>query len=78
LIIQNSDFISSRWTSKQCKIILLALQNFDQKTMATKLRITQQAVSKQIDVAGWMIVADNITYFKNAVIDASILVKTKK
>jgi hypothetical protein len=78
LIIQNSDFISSRWTSKQCKIVLLALQNMDQKAIASKLRITQQAVSKQIDAAGWMIVSDNIAYFNNVVLEASTSVKTKK
>ncbi len=78
LIIQNSDFISSRWTSKQCKIVLLALQNMDQKAIASKLRITQQAVSKQIDAAGWMIVSDNIAYFNNVVLKASTSVKTKK
>ena len=63
LLIQNSDFISARWTSKQCKIVLLALQNRDQKAIASKLRISQQAVSKQIDAAGWMIVRQNISYF---------------
>lgn len=78
LLIQNTDFISSRWTSKQCNIVLLALQNFDQKATASKLRITQQAVSKQIDAAGWMIVYDNITYFKNVVLIASTPVKAKK
>lgn len=78
LIIQNTDFISARWTSKQSKIILLALQNKDQKAIASKLRISQQAVSKQIDAAGWMIVADNVAYFKNIVLDAPIPVKTTK
>jgi hypothetical protein len=78
LIIENSDFISSRWTSKQCKIALLALQNCRQKTIATKLHITQQAVSQQMDSSGWMIVADNIAYFKNDILGASIHVKTKK
>ena len=63
LLIQNSDFISARWTSKQCKIVLLALQNRDQKAIASKLRISQQAVSKQIDAAGWMIIRQNISYF---------------
>ena len=78
LVIQNTDFISAKWTSRQCKITLLALQNYSQKTIAAKLRISQQAVSKQIDAAGWMIVADNIYYFKNAVLNASNTVKTKK
>jgi hypothetical protein len=78
LIIKNSDFISSRWTSNQCKIVLLALQNMDQKVIASKLHISQSAVSQQIDAAGWMIVADNITYFKSIVLGASISIKTKK
>ena len=78
LIILNSDFISSRWTSKQCKIVLLALQNLDQKAIATKLRITQSAVSQQMDAAGWIVVAENLVYFKNAVLSASNNVKTKK
>ncbi len=78
LIIKNTDFISSRWTSNQCKIVLFALQNMDQRAIAYKLRITQQAVSKQIDASGWMIVSDNISYFKSVVLGASISVKTKK
>ncbi len=78
LIIQNTDFISARWTSKQSKIALLALQNYSQKTISTKLYITQQAVSKQIDASGWIIVADNVAYFKNIVLGASIPVKNKK
>jgi hypothetical protein len=78
LIIQNTDVISARWTSKQSKIALLSLQNYSQKTIAAKLRITQQAVSKQIDAAGWIIVAENIDYFKNAVLGASIPFKNKK
>ncbi len=78
LLIYNTDFISARWTSKQCKIVLLALQNRDQKAIASKLRISQQAVSKQIDAAGWMIVYDNVAYFKNVVLNASVPVKTTK
>lgn len=78
LLIHNTDFISARWTSKQCKIVLLALQNKDQKAIASKLRITQQAVSKQIDVAGWTIVSDNVDYFKNVVLNASIPDKATK
>ncbi len=78
LIIQNTDFISARWTSKQSKIALLSLQNYSQKTIATKLRITQSAVSQQIDASGWFIIADNVAYFKNVVLGASIPVKTKK
>ena len=78
LLIQNTDFISARWTSKQCKIVLLALQNRDQKAIASKLRISQQAVSKQIDAAGWTIVYDNVAYFKNVVLNASIPVKATK
>jgi DNA-binding NarL/FixJ family response regulator len=78
LLIHNTDFISARWTSKQCKIVLLALQNKDQKAIASKLHISQQAVSKQIDVAGWMIVSDNVDYFKYVVLNASIPVKATK
>jgi hypothetical protein len=78
LLIHNTDFISARWTSKQCKIVLFALQNKDQKAIASKLRITQQAVSKQIDVAGWTIVSDNVDYFKNVVLNASIPDKATK
>lgn len=78
LIIYNTDFISSRWTSNQCKIVLLALQNMDQKAIASKLRITQQAVSKQIDSAGWAIVSESITYFKNAILNTSIAENIKK
>ncbi len=78
LIIQNSDFISSRWTSKQCKIVLLALQNMDQKAIASKLRITQSAVSQQMDAAGWIVVADNLAYFQNVILGVSNNVKSKK
>ena len=78
LIIQNTDFISARWTSKQSKIALLALQNYSQKTIAAKLRITQSAVSQQMDASGWTIVADNVAYFRNIVLAASIPVKNKK
>lgn len=65
LIIYNIDFISARWTANQSKIILLALQNNDQNTIAGKLKISQQAVSKQLDSTGWNIVYSNINYFKN-------------
>ena len=78
LIIYNADFISSRWTSNQCKIVLLALQNMDQRAIASKLRITQQAVSKQIDSAGWAIVSESIAYFKNAILNTSIAGNNKK
>jgi hypothetical protein len=78
LIIYNSDFISSRWTSNQSKIVLLALQNMDQRAIASKLRITQQAVSKQIDSAGWAIVSESIAYFKNTILNSSIAGNIKK
>lgn len=65
LIIYNIDFISARWTANQSKIILLALQNNDQNTIAGKLKISQQAVSKQLDSTGWNIVYSNINYYKN-------------
>ncbi|MDT3696799.1 MAG: SatD family protein [Ignavibacterium sp.] len=63
LIIYNSDFISSRWTRNQSKIILLALQDYDQNKIALKLKISQQAVSKQLDSAGWNIISNNIEFF---------------
>ena len=78
LVIQNSDFISSRWTSNQCKIVLLALQNMDQKTIASKLRISQQAVSKQMEAAGWTIIVENLDYFRYALLSTSNTVKAKK
>lgn len=73
LITYNVDFISSKWTGKQSKIILLALQNMDQSAIAVKLKISQQAVSKQLDSTGWNIVSSNIIYFKNI-----LTVKNKK
>lgn len=78
LIIQNTDFISSRWTSRQSKIALLSLQNYSQKTIASKLRITQSAVSQQMDASGWTIVAQNVAYFKSVVLGISMPVKTIK
>ncbi len=77
LIIQNADFISSKWTSNQCKIVLLALQNMDQKSIASKLRITQSAVSQQIDASGWTIIDQNIILFQNILLSVSNNVKTK-
>ncbi|MBK7629413.1 MAG: hypothetical protein IPJ23_01580 [Ignavibacteriales bacterium] len=77
LIIQNTDHISSKWTSNQCKIVLLALQNMDQQSIAVKLRITQQAVSKQMDSIGWMIVEDNLNLFKNVLLSVSNNAKPK-
>lgn len=65
LIVYNIDFISSKWTGKQSKIILLAFQNMEQNAIAVKLKISQQAVSKQLDSAGWNIVYSNINYYKN-------------
>ena len=78
LLIQNTDYISSKWTSSQSKIVLLALQNMDQNTISSKLRISQQAVSKQIDSSGWIVVAENIVYFKHALLYASNALKAKK
>lgn len=78
LLIQNTDYISSKWTSRQSKIVLLALQNMDQKSIASKLRITQSAVSQQIDASGWTIIDENITLFQNILLSASNNVKTKK
>lgn len=77
LIIWNTDYISSKWTSNQCKIVLLALQNMDQQSIAAKLCITQQAVSKQMDSIGWVIVEDNIKLFKNVLLSVSNNVKAK-
>ncbi len=67
LIVENTDFISSRWTSRQSKIILLSLQNKNQKEIARKLRITQQAVSQHLDSAGWLIISSNISFYIKAV-----------
>ncbi len=78
LLIQNTDYISSKWTSSQSKIVLLALQDMDQNAISSKLRISQQAVSKQIDSSGWIVVAENIVYFKQALLYASNVIKTKK
>lgn len=78
LLIQNTDYISTKWTSNQSKIVLLALQDMDQQAIASKLRITQQAVSQQMDSAGWTIVSENINYFKYAFIDVPKSIKTKK
>jgi len=50
----------------------------DQRAIASKLRITQQAVSKQIDSAGWAIVSESIAYFKNAILNTSIAGNNKK
>lgn len=75
LIVENTDFISSRWTSRQSKIILLSLQNKNQKEIARKLRITQQAVSQHLDSAGWMIISANISFFVKSV---SFYTKTLK
>jgi len=77
LIIQNTDYISSKWTSNQCRIVLLALKNMDQKSIASKLCITQQAVSKQMDSIGWIIVEDNIMFFKHVLLSVSSNIKTK-
>jgi hypothetical protein len=78
LIIQNTDFISSKWTSNQCNIVLLALQNLDQKSIASKLHITQSAVSQQIDASGWTIIDQSIRLFKKVLLDVSNNMKTKK
>jgi hypothetical protein len=67
LLIQNTDFISSKWTSRQSKIILLALQNKNQKEIAGKLKITQQAVSQHMDSMGWLIIYENLKYFSGII-----------
>ncbi|MDP2364726.1 MAG: hypothetical protein Q8M94_13285 [Ignavibacteria bacterium] len=77
LIIQNTDFISSKWTNKQSKIVLLALKNKSQREISVKLHITQPAVSQQMDAAGWMIISENINYFKSVLVNASKPVTTK-
>ena len=77
LLIQNTDYISSKWMGNQSKIILLALQNMDQRTIAANLKITQQAVSKQMDSIGWMIVEDNLNLFKNVLLSVSNNAKPK-
>lgn len=77
LIVQNTDYISSRWTSRQSKIILLSLQNKNQKIIARKLHITQQAVSQHLDSAGWTIISANISYFIKTTLLYSRSLKTK-
>ena len=78
LLIQNTDFISSKWTHKQSKIILLALKNKSQSEIAKSLRITQPAVSQQMDTAGWTIISENLSYFRSVIIKASKPFSTKK
>lgn len=78
LIIYCLDYISSRWTVSQSKIILLALQKFDQNKIASMLSISQQAVSKQLDSAGWGIVFDSITFYQNVFVNIKNKSKSKK
>ncbi|AFH49476.1 Hypothetical protein IALB_1769 [Ignavibacterium album JCM 16511] len=67
LLVENSDFISSRWTVRQCEVILLAMKGFNQLQISKKLKVTQQAVSQQLDSAGWSVIAKNIAYFQNTI-----------
>lgn len=69
LIVENSDFISSKWTFKQSQIIVLALSNFNQLKIADKIKISQQAVSQQLDSAGWSVISRNMMYFKQTVLN---------
>ncbi len=71
LIILNTDFISAKWTSRQSKIVLLALQNKTQKEIAVKLNITQQAVSQQMDSLGWLTISANIKYFSTLITEST-------
>ncbi|MCL6494700.1 MAG: SatD family protein [Ignavibacterium sp.] len=67
LLVENSDFISSRWTVRQAQIIILALSGLNQLQIAKKIKVSQQAISQQLDSAGWSIISKNIDYFKNTV-----------
>ncbi|WP_348344671.1 SatD family protein [Ignavibacterium sp.] len=67
LLVENSDFISSRWTVRQCKVILLSLKGYNQLQIAKKIKVTQQAVSQQLDSAGWSVISKNIAYFQNTI-----------
>jgi hypothetical protein len=75
LIIYNTDLISSKWTSKQSEIILFALQTSNQKEIARRFHITQQAVSQHLESAGWYVISKNLNYFIAAI---SNLVKQSK
>lgn len=67
LLVENSDFISSRWTVRQCEVILLSMKGYNQLQIAKKIKVTQQAVSQQLDSAGWSVIAKNIVYFQNTI-----------
>lgn len=67
LLVENSDFISSRWTVKQCQVILLSMKGYNQLQIAKRLKVSQQAVSQQLDAAGWSVISKNIDYFQNTI-----------
>lgn len=67
LLVENSDFISSRWTVRQCQIMLLAVKGYNQLQIARKIKVTQQAVSQQLDSAGWAVISRNINTFQKRV-----------
>ncbi|BDQ02123.1 SatD family protein [Ignavibacterium sp.] len=67
LLVENSDFVSSRWTVRQCEVILLSLKGYNQLQIAKKIKVTQQAVSQQLDSAGWSVILKNISYFQNTI-----------
>ncbi|WP_290663876.1 SatD family protein [Ignavibacterium sp.] len=67
LLVENSDFISSRWTVRQCQIILLSMKGYNQLQIARKIKVTQQAVSQQLDSAGWAVISRNIKNFQTII-----------
>lgn len=67
LIVENSDFISSRWTVRQCEVIILSMKGYNQLQIAKKIKVSQQAVSQQLESAGWSIISRNIVFFQNIV-----------
>ncbi|MGQ9643525.1 MAG: hypothetical protein ACUVT3_06680 [Ignavibacterium sp.] len=68
LIVENTDFISSKWTVRQSQIIILALSGYNQLQIAKKIKVSQQAISQQLDSAGWSVISKNIDFFKNTVL----------
>lgn len=68
LLVENTDFISSKWTVKQSQIIILALSGFNQLQIAKKIKVSQQAISQQLDSAGWSVISRNLDYFQNTVL----------
>lgn len=67
LIVENADFISSKWTVKQSQIIILALSGFNQLQIAKKIKVSQQAISQQLDSAGWSVISRNLAFFHSTI-----------